>query len=182
MSRTFNSFQKVTIKNAAKAVAAIRVKQDKVRKEIEKLEAKIAEFDSEIKVFEDSVTSITCGYKPRDLVAKVERESGKQSDWVFIYPDTIVPPSGVAPQQIEHPVTEEEAKEIPTPVQDAEDTEDTQLVVEEAKEEVVTTSADAEDPNGDDPFGGENYSDPFESDAPDTEEKSDNFTAEEFFN
>lgn len=180
MAKTFNSFEKIAIKNAAKAVAAIRVKQDKVRKEIEKLEAKIAEFDSEIKVFEDSVTSITCGYKPQDLVAKVERESGKQSDWVFIYPDTIVPPSGVAPQQIEHPVTEEEAKEIPTPVQEVEDTKPE--VVEEAKEEVVTTSADAEDPNGDDPFGGENYSDPFESEGPDAEKKSDNFTAEEFFN
>ena len=179
MAKTFNSFEKIAIKNAAKAVAAIRIKQDKVRKDIEKLEAKIAEFDSEIKVFEDSVTNITCGYKPQELVVKVERESGKQSDWVFVYPDTIVPPSGAAPQQIEHPVTEEEAKEIPIPVQNVEDAKPE--AVEEAKEEVVTTSSDAEDPNGDDPFGGENYSDPFESEV-EKEKKSDNFTAEEFFN
>ena len=111
MAKVFNSFEKIAIKNAAKAVAAIRVKQEKVRKEIENLEAKIAEFDSEIKVFEDSVTSITCGYKPQDLVAKVERESGKQSDWVFVYPDTIVPVVEES-TTAEQPETEDETPKV----------------------------------------------------------------------
>ena len=106
MAKQFNSFEKIAIKNAAKAIVAIQTKQLKIKKIIENFEAKITEYDEEIKVFEDSVKTITGGYSPTELCRKAQREDGKQSDWVFIYPDTIVPITVENPI-VEHPVIED---------------------------------------------------------------------------
>lgn len=91
MSKTFNSFEKATIKTAAKAVAHYQAKKDKIVDQIVALQAQMEQLNEEIKVYEDSVMNITGGFRPLQLCEKVSRGSGAQSDWVFKYPNTIIP-------------------------------------------------------------------------------------------
>ena len=98
MSRTFNTYQKAAIKNAAKAVARYNATKDKIDEQIAKLEAQKQELDQQISEFVDPIVTLTGGYTPMELCEKVARSNSGQSDWVFKYPDTIVPP--------ETPVTE----------------------------------------------------------------------------
>lgn len=98
MSKTFNTYQKAAIKNAAKAVARYNATKDKINEQIAKLEAQKQELDQQISEFVDPIVTLTGGYTPMELCEKVARGNSGQSDWVFKYPDTIVPP--------ETPVTE----------------------------------------------------------------------------
>lgn len=92
MSRTFNTYQKAAIKNAAKAVARYNATKDKINEQIAKLEAQKQELDQQISEFVDPIVALTGGYTPMELCEKVARSNSGQSDWVFKYPDTIVPP------------------------------------------------------------------------------------------
>lgn len=92
MSRTFNTYQKAAIKNAAKAVARYNATKDKIDEQIAKLEAQKQELDQQISEFVDPIVTLTGGYTPMELCEKVARSNSGQSDWVFKYPDTIVPP------------------------------------------------------------------------------------------
>ena len=92
MSRTFNTYQKAAIKNAAKAVARYNATKDKIDEHIAKLEAQKQELDQQISEFVDPIVTLTGGYTPMELCEKVARSNSGQSDWVFKYPDTIVPP------------------------------------------------------------------------------------------
>lgn len=119
MSKTFNTFEKAAIKNAAKAVSHYLAKKDKIDAQIVLLAKQKEALDAEIKVYEDSVASITNGYKPLDLVERVVRTDGSQGDWVFKYKD-ILSPTNVTesdteleplPEVIEIPTDTEEEKE-----------------------------------------------------------------------
>lgn len=92
MSKIFDSFQKSTIKNAAKAVAHFKARQEKIDAQIEALEAQKAKLEEEITSYEKAVADITGGFTPLELCEKVVRNAGGQSDWVFKYPSTIIPP------------------------------------------------------------------------------------------
>ena len=92
MSKIFDSFQKSTIKNAAKAVAHFKARQEKIDAQIEALEAQKAKLEEEITSYEKAVADITGGFTPLELCEKVVRNTGGQSDWVFKYPSTIIPP------------------------------------------------------------------------------------------
>lgn len=98
MSKTFNTYQKAAIKNAAKAVARYNATKYKINEQIAKLEVQKQELDQQISEFVDPIVTLTGGYTPMELCEKVARSNSGQSDWVFKYPDTIVPP--------ETPVTE----------------------------------------------------------------------------
>lgn len=89
MSKIFNSFEKVTIKNAAKAVAHFQAKKQALFAQIEKLESQTKSLDAEIETYEKSVMDITGGYHPLDLCEKVARGNKSQYDWVFKYPNII---------------------------------------------------------------------------------------------
>lgn len=89
MSKIFNSFEKVTIKNAAKAVAHFQAKKQALFAQIEKLESQAKSLDAEIETYEKSVMDITGGYHPLDLCEKVARGNKSQYDWVFKYPNII---------------------------------------------------------------------------------------------
>lgn len=93
MSKIFDSFQKSTIKNAAKAVAHFKARQEKINAQIEALEAQKAKLEEEITSYEKAVADITGGFTPLELCEKVVRNAGGQSDWVFKYPSTIIPPT-----------------------------------------------------------------------------------------
>lgn len=92
MSKTFNTYQKAAIKNAAKAVARYNATKDKINDQIAKLEIQKQELDQQILEFVDPIVTLTGGYTPMELCEKVARSNSGQSDWVFKYPDTIVPP------------------------------------------------------------------------------------------
>ena len=89
MSKIFNSFEKVTIKNAAKAVAHFQAKKQALFAQIEKLESQAKSLDAEIETYEKSVMDITGGYHPLDLCEKVARGNKSQYDWIFKYPNII---------------------------------------------------------------------------------------------
>lgn len=91
MSKIFDSFQKSTIKNAAKAVAHFKARQEKIDAQIEALEAQKAKLEEGITSYEKAVADITGGFTPLELCEKVVRNAGGQSDWVFKYPSTIIP-------------------------------------------------------------------------------------------
>lgn len=91
MSKTFNTYQKAAIKNAAKAVARYNATKDKINEQIAKLEAQKQELDQQISEFVDPIVTLTGGYTPMELCEKVARNNNWQSGWVFKYPDTIVP-------------------------------------------------------------------------------------------
>lgn len=91
MAKVFNTFEKAAIKNAAKAVAHYTAKQDKLAAQVLNLQKQMADLENDKKVYEESVQNITGGYSPLDLCERVVRGSGGQGDWVFKYPDTIIP-------------------------------------------------------------------------------------------
>lgn len=102
MSKTFNTYQKAAIKNAAKAVARYNATKNKINEQIAKLEAQKQELDQQISEFVDPIVTLTGGYTPMELCEKVARSNSGQSDWVFKYPDTIVPPETPVTQPNEY--------------------------------------------------------------------------------
>ena len=57
------------------------------------MEAQKAKLEEEITSYEKAVADITGGFTPLELCEKVVRNAGGQSDWVFKYPSTIIPPA-----------------------------------------------------------------------------------------
>ena len=90
MQKTFNAFEKATVKNSAKAVAHYQAKNETIDKKIKELEAEKEMNNAYIEQYSKPVRELTGGYEPLELCEKVSR--GSQNDWVFKYPDTIVPP------------------------------------------------------------------------------------------
>ena len=90
MSKTFDSFQKSTIKNAAKAVAHFQARIDKLDEQISSLEAQKAELVTQVETYNDAVKNLTGGFTPLELCEKVARNGGS-NEWVFKYPTTIIP-------------------------------------------------------------------------------------------
>lgn len=89
MQKTFNAFEKATVKNSAKAVAHYQAKNETIDKKIKDLEAEKEMNNAYIEQYSKPVRELTGGYEPLELCEKVSR--GSQNDWVFKYPDTIVP-------------------------------------------------------------------------------------------
>ena len=90
MQKTFNAFEKATVKNSAKAVAHYQAKNETIDKKIKELEAEKEMNNAYIEQYSVPVRELTGGYDPLELCEKVSR--GSQNDWVFKYPATIVPP------------------------------------------------------------------------------------------
>lgn len=137
MSKTFNTYQKAAIKNAAKAVARYNATKDKINEQIAKLEAQKQELDQQISEFVDPIVTLTGGYTPMELCEKVARSNSGQSDWVFKYPDTIVPPETPVTELNEYPGCQEEWDEaIPGCMteQEQQNQVETEVVTEAAKE------------------------------------------------
>ena len=81
-----NSYDRMAIKNAAKACSHFNAKKQILVKKQEELQKQIDELDNTIVEYGKAVVEKT-GYQPLDLVEKVG------TTWVFKYPDTIIPPT-----------------------------------------------------------------------------------------
>lgn len=133
MSKTFNTYQKAAIKNAAKAVARYNATKDKINEQIAKLEAQKQELDQQISEFVDPIVTLTGGYTPMELCEKVARSNSGQSDWVFKYPDTIIP----IEEQNEYPGCQDDCDEtIPGSMleQEQQNQVETEVITEAAQE------------------------------------------------
>lgn len=108
MQKTFNAFEKATVKNSAKAVAHYQAKNETIDKKIKDLEAEKEMNNAYIEQYSVPVRELTGGYDPLDLCEKVSR--GSQNDWVFKYPTTIIPPVQTE-TKIEEKKEEEEKEE-----------------------------------------------------------------------
>ena len=117
MSKTFNTYQKAAIKNAAKAVARYNATKDKINEQIAKLEAQKQELNQQISEFVDPIVTLTGGYTPMELCEKVARSNSGQSDWVFKYPDTIVPPETSVTELNGYLGCQEEYNDVPAEYQ-----------------------------------------------------------------
>ena len=108
MQKTFNAFEKATVKNSAKAVAHYQAKNETIDKKIKDLEAEKEMNNAYIEQYSAPVRELTGGYDPLELCEKVSR--GSQNDWVFKYPTTIIPPVQTE-TKIEEKKEEEEKEE-----------------------------------------------------------------------
>ena len=137
MQKTFNAFEKATVKNSAKAVAHYQAKNETIDKKIKELEAEKEMNNAYIEQYSKPVRELTGGYEPLELCEKVSR--GSQNDWVFKYPDTIVP---TVQAKIEEKKEEggEEEKEEQVSMVDIQPNED------------ETTMFENEQPSVEDPF------------------------------
>lgn len=137
MSKTFNTYQKAAIKNAAKAVARYNATKDKINEQIAKLEAQKQELDQQISEFVDPIIILTGGYTPMELCEKVARSNSGQSDWVFKYPDTIIPSETLETQPNTYSGCQEEWDEtIPSCMmeQEQQNQVETEVITEVAQE------------------------------------------------
>lgn len=109
MQKTFNAFEKATVKNSAKAVAHYQAKNETIDKKIKELEAEKEMNNAYIEQYSKPVRELTGGYEPLELCEKVSR--GSQNDWVFKYPDTIVPTVQAKTEENKEEGGEEEKEE-----------------------------------------------------------------------
>lgn len=91
MAKTFNAYEKATIKRTAAEVARLRAKEERLLEKIEEINKQISEIEDTISQYDGVVDKITGGFSSLQLCEKVARAGGSQMDWVFKYPDTIVP-------------------------------------------------------------------------------------------
>lgn len=101
-----NAYDRMTIKTAAKAVSHFESKKQTIKKKIETLQQEYDSIQEQVLEYSKAVVEKT-GYLPLDLVEKMG------NNWVFKYPDTVVPPTQET--VTEEVVTEEkEEKEVTT--------------------------------------------------------------------
>ena len=81
-----NAYDRMTIKTAAKAVSHFESKKQTIKKKIETLQKEYDSIQEQVLEYSKAVVEKT-GYLPLDLVEKVG------NNWVFKYPDTVVPPT-----------------------------------------------------------------------------------------
>lgn len=119
MQKTFNAFEKATVKNSAKAVAHYQVKNETIDKKIKELEAEKEMNNAYIEQYSKPVRELTGGYEPLELCEKVSR--GSQNDWVFKYPATIIPPVQVKTEEKKEEGGGEEKEEQVSTVENQEE-------------------------------------------------------------
>lgn len=81
-----NAYDRMTIKTAAKAVSHFESKKQTIKKKIETLQQEYDSIQEQVLEYSKAVVEKT-GYLPLDLVEKIG------NNWVFKYPDTVVPPT-----------------------------------------------------------------------------------------
>lgn len=97
-----NAYDRMTIKTAAKAVSHFESKKQTIKKKIETLQQEYDSIQEQVLEYSKAVVEKT-GYLPLDLVEKVG------NNWVFKYPDTVVPPTQ---ETVTKEVVVEEKEEI----------------------------------------------------------------------
>lgn len=97
-----NAYDRMTIKTAAKAVSHFESKKQTIKKKIETLQKEYDSIQEQVLEYSKAVVEKT-GYLPLDLVEKVG------NNWVFKYPDTVVPPTQ---ETVTEEVVTEEKEEI----------------------------------------------------------------------
>ena len=163
MQKTFNAFEKATVKNSAKAVAHYQAKNETIDKKIKELEAEKEMNNAYIEQYSAPVRELTGGYDPLELCEKVSR--GSQNDWVFKYPATIVPP--VTTDEL---IKEDEEKEREEKKEEKEEQAST-VNIQPSEDE--TPMFEDEQPFIEDPFAEEQEEFP-------TQEDDDRFNPDEF--
>lgn len=81
-----NAYDRMTIKTAAKAVSHFESKKQTIKKKIETLQQEYDSIQEQVLEYSKAVVEKT-GYLPLDLVEKIG------NNWIFKYPDTVVPPT-----------------------------------------------------------------------------------------
>jgi exonuclease VII small subunit len=112
--KTFKSYEKTTIKNAAKSAYPLRARIEKINKDIAALEEEKHSLDEQIDRIESSVVNITGGYTSLDLVERTVNEITKEDGTVtksaaqynWKYPETIIPPEEKTTTETTIPETE----------------------------------------------------------------------------
>ena len=163
MQKTFNAFEKATVKNSAKAVAHYQAKNETIDKKIKDFEVEKEMNNAYIEQYSKPVRELTGGYEPLELCEKVSR--GSQNDWVFKYPATIVPPVTTAEFMKEDEEKEREEKK--------EENEKQTSMVDIQPNEDETTMFESEPPSVEDPFA------ETQEDFP-AQEEDDRFNPDEF--
>lgn len=118
--KELSKFEIAAIRRTAQNVNSMVTKKNKIREKMAILQAEYDELEKAQEQFEAPIKNMTGGYSTEDLVIKVVEDSGntdkdghkiKVTKFIFKYPDTILPPSEVAPREFSEANIETE--EIP---------------------------------------------------------------------
>lgn len=106
-----NAYDRMAIKNAAKAVSHFMAKKQTLVQKQQDLQSQIDELDNTIVEYSKAVVDKT-GYQPLELVEKVG------TTWTFKYPDTIIPTVSTPEMVVEKEEDDEEKKEVEEKVEE----------------------------------------------------------------
>ena len=129
MNKTFSKWEIATIKRTAQSVNPTVTKKNKLKAQIEKLQAEYDQLSLMQEQYEAPIKTMTGGFGTEDLVKKVVEDVGvdkngnplKATKYVLLYPETIVPPTE---NTQEAPVEEEETEENYANEEESVDTEE----------------------------------------------------------
>lgn len=114
--KEFSKFEIATIKRTAQSVASMVIKKNKIKAQLDELQAEYDTLNTMQEQYEAPIKTMTGGYGTEDLVERVVENTGKVdkdgkpikvTKYVLKYPDTIVPPT-------ETPVIMEPVDDNPT--------------------------------------------------------------------
>jgi len=115
MSNKFNKFFVANLKRTYQMVAPAIKEKQKLQKEVEEAQARIAELDEQIRVLDGSIKEATGGYGVEDLIVREVIDTGKTdkdgrpiriTKFNLRYPETVVPLTEESSAPMENETTE----------------------------------------------------------------------------
>lgn len=100
--KDFNKFQRANLRRYAQIVEPLINKRDKEIAKIEEHQKMVNTYQEQIDIVDALVKAMTGGYGVESIIKKVvtctdkvDKKGNivKKTDFVFIYPDTVIPPS-----------------------------------------------------------------------------------------
>lgn len=109
--KEFSKFEIATIKRTAQSVASMVIKKNKIKAQLDELQAEYDQLAAIQEQYEAPIKTMTGGYTTEDLVERVVENTGKvdkegrpikQTKYNLKYPKTVIPvPSDAEVQEVE---------------------------------------------------------------------------------
>ena len=126
--KEFSKFLVAAIKRTAMNCSQLTTKKAKLVKKMSEIQEELVSIQIQLDSFQAPIKEATGGYTTEDLVNRVIEDTGKvdkngkpikQTKYVLLYPDTIIPPTEESDDSTEASVN--------TPVDGTEETEETEI-------------------------------------------------------
>lgn len=130
--KEFSKFLVAVIKRTAMNCSQLTTKKAKLVEKMSEMQGELDSIQIQLDSFQAPIKEATGGYTTEDLVKRVIEDTGKvdkngkpikQTKYVLLYPDTIIPPTEESDDSTE--------ASVDTPVEGTEETDETELTQEE---------------------------------------------------